>query len=198
MHGRDSLMVFTRDSHTSSEKQISLKLEKLARETRSQWSAVPSEGGVTPFLLFGAILEEFLACKAGWELRNSSFANQTEKFFEKLLSSAVSSAPEDKKRHSRSILRENKLCLPGNAVRTISGNCNRAEEGVNNPYCELRRVSDAKLQMHRLRISLFLTGYGPAIARNKLQARTLKQRTRCDDAIGKSITRAMFKRLYMF
>jgi len=34
-------------SHISSKKHISLKLEKLTRETRSQWQAILCEGGVT-------------------------------------------------------------------------------------------------------------------------------------------------------
>jgi len=52
-----------------------------------------------PFLLFGAILKDFLAYKARWELYNSSSPNKIEKFLEKLLSSVVSSLAEEKKWH---------------------------------------------------------------------------------------------------
>jgi len=71
--------IFNRGSHNSSKNQISLKLEKLAREKKSQWQAILLEGGVTPFLLFGVILEEFLTCKAMWELHNSHSTNQIKK-----------------------------------------------------------------------------------------------------------------------
>jgi len=41
------------------------------------------EEGVTTFLLFGAILEECVTCKARWELRKSHTTNETEIFLEK-------------------------------------------------------------------------------------------------------------------
>jgi len=97
-----SILHYCRGSHTSSEKEISLKSEKLARETRSQWRAVPHEGGV--------ILEDFLVYIAGWELRNSSSTNQIEKFHDKLLSSVVSSLAEEKKRHSQFSRKTSYVC----------------------------------------------------------------------------------------
>jgi len=53
-----------RDSYTSSEKEISLKLEKPERETRSQWQAVP-HGDETP--LFGVWSDSRgISCLQNW------------------------------------------------------------------------------------------------------------------------------------
>jgi len=61
-------------------------------------------------LLFGAMLKEFFACKAGWELHNSSSANQTPKIPQEIVHKDhfFTAGGEET---AISILGENKLCL---------------------------------------------------------------------------------------
>jgi len=85
-----------RESYTSFEKQNSVKSEKLARKKRANGKPFRLKALWPPFLLFALILEESITYKAQRELCKSCITNQAEKFFEKFLSSVISSPLEEK------------------------------------------------------------------------------------------------------
>ena len=108
----------SRGYHGSSWKQISQKLEKLRRQKGSQWQPVVCEGAVTPLLVCGVCRFKprgpvYLCTKSGpnhtwytnltkWVTHCSKAEGETEMIvsLRKEEASAVSSPPDEKKRHS--------------------------------------------------------------------------------------------------
>jgi len=96
-----------------------------------------------PFLLFGAILNEFLACKARWELCNWSCANQIENSSRNCLQVPFLHL---RRRQNSTLNSPGKQVVPttncqlGIAACSISGNCNHTES-VTTPIIKQKLIT---------------------------------------------------------
>jgi len=81
-----------------------MKLEKLVKEKKSQWGAIPHEG-VTPHFVVWSKENQFLGNALPTKLDGSSSshvheANENQEFLMKFFFEQISSFPKDKKQHS--------------------------------------------------------------------------------------------------